>query len=318
MRAARCIVPLSCARSPVSYPRSRVPNRIHASGFTTAPRVVTIPIVLIKESGTSRGSYCQHHPLREALVQREKTAHSLSPARGRSIRLSLGEARTRGRENKRGQSLLREAPRRWENIRRVPNDVPEFIPPSRPSPSGEGEQRAGRVNPRRAFTHSCPIPGPFPNSPSPSLGCSKPAVERRWFMGQFRPRIKGRLSRHLARTAESIIVRGTARPVVAVANRIGHPRQLTPTAMYAADGSCGRTTHRSASSAESETTGLEEIGGSTGAESKRSKNLRCLSDGPQGRSEFRRFSRRCCAGSRFLPRLDLYAPLDQAKGALKI
>jgi hypothetical protein len=25
-----------------------------------------------------------------------------------------------------------------ENIRRLPNDVPEFIPPSRPSPSGEG------------------------------------------------------------------------------------------------------------------------------------------------------------------------------------
>jgi hypothetical protein len=136
MRAARCIVPLSCARSPVSYPRSGVPNRIHASGFTTAPRVVTIPIV---------------------------------------------------------------------------------------------------------------------------------------FMGQFSSRVEGTLSRPLARTANKIIVRGDARPVVAVAHRIGHPRQLTPTAMYAADGSGGCTMHCVPTSAESETTGLEEIGGSTGAESKRSK-----------------------------------------------
>jgi hypothetical protein len=70
-----------------------------------------------------------------------------------------------------------------------------------------------------------------------------PLAQRRWFLGQFRPRIKGKLSRPLARTANWIIVRGTARPVVAVANRIGHTRQITRTAMYAVDSSCGRTIH---------------------------------------------------------------------------
>jgi hypothetical protein len=109
MRAARCVVPLSCARSPVSYPRSRVSNRIHASGFTTAYRAVPIPIAFIGPVPAA-DRIASIHPLREALVQREKTAHSWSPARSRSIRLSLGGGRTRGRENKRGQSLPREAP----------------------------------------------------------------------------------------------------------------------------------------------------------------------------------------------------------------
>jgi hypothetical protein len=35
------------SRSPVSHPHSGVPNRTHASGFTAASRVVTIPIVFM-------------------------------------------------------------------------------------------------------------------------------------------------------------------------------------------------------------------------------------------------------------------------------
>jgi hypothetical protein len=192
-----------------TFPRS---GPIHASGFTTAARMITIPIVFI----------LPHEPGMKS-----------SPHPGLS-------------------------------------------------PSGEGEQRSGRL----PATGAVQYPDCSPTAHHPFWG-------------------EGKLSRPLTGTANWIIVRGAARPVVAVANRIGHARQFTPTAMCAADGLCGHAMHRALTSPESETTGLEEIGGSTGAESKRSKNLRCLSDGPQGRSEFRRFSRRCCAGSRFLPRLDL-------------
>jgi hypothetical protein len=72
------------------------------------------------------------------------------------------------------------------------------------------------------------------------FGKRKFVAERRWFVGQFLPRIKGKLSRPLTGTANWIIVRGNARPVVAVANRIDHPRPFTPTAVYSADGLRGK------------------------------------------------------------------------------
>jgi hypothetical protein len=124
----------------------------------------------------------------------------------------------------------------------------EIIPPSRPSPSGEGKQRSGRLPATGAVQ--------YPD-------CSPTAHHPFW--------VEGKLSRPLARTAEWIVFRGNAHPVVAVAHRIGHPRQFTRRAMYAADGSCGRTMHRVPTSAEPETIGLEEIGGSTGAGSERTK-----------------------------------------------
>ena len=118
----------SYLRSPVSCSRSPVPNRIHASGFTAASRVGIIAIAFMGPVPAA-DRIASIHPLREALVQREKTAHSLSPARGRSIRLSLGGGRTRGRENKRGESLPREAPCRWAKHPQITERRARIHPP---------------------------------------------------------------------------------------------------------------------------------------------------------------------------------------------
>jgi hypothetical protein len=78
----------------------------------------------------------------------------------------------------------------------------EVIPPSRPSPSGEGGQRSGRLPATGAVQ--------YPD-------CC-PTVHHSFWS-------EAKLSRPLARTAEWIVFRGNARPVVAVANRIGHTRR---------------------------------------------------------------------------------------------
>jgi hypothetical protein len=171
MRAARCIVPLSYspyARPPISYPHSRVPNRIHPSGFTTASRVGTIAIYyphILRSPVPAADRMASIHPLREALVQREKTAYSLSPARGRSIRLSLGGGRTRGRENQRGQSLFREAPCRWAKHSQIPERRARIHPPIPAFPLwGRGATFRTIARDQR-----CPVPRLFSTSPSSLL-----------------------------------------------------------------------------------------------------------------------------------------------------
>jgi hypothetical protein len=144
----RAALMCTSSRFTSTFPRS---GPIHASGFPAASRLVTIPIVL-RGPVPAADSIASIHPLREALVQREKTAHSREGEQARSIASS------------RSPHVV------GQNIRRLPNDVLEFIPPSRPSPFGEGEQRAGRVDMRRTSTHPCLIPRLFSNSPSSLLG----------------------------------------------------------------------------------------------------------------------------------------------------
>ena len=124
----------------------------------------------IHGSGTSRGSYCQHPSTPRGLCSaRENSTFVVSGTWPVDTSLPR-RRRTRGRENQRGQSLPREAPCRWAKHSQIAERRARIHPPSRPSPSGEGAQRAGSVNPRRAFTHPCPIPERFPGSTSPSLG----------------------------------------------------------------------------------------------------------------------------------------------------
>jgi hypothetical protein len=147
MRAARCIVPLSYARLPVSYPRSRVPNRIYASDCTGAHRAVLISIAFMGP----------HQPGVKSFP------HSGLPPLGK------------------GSNVQEESTR-------------------------DGHPR---------------IHVQYPD-------CSPTAHHPFWS--------EAKLSRPLARTAEWIVFRGNARPVEAVANRIGHNRRLVRTAMYAPDG----------------------------------------------------------------------------------
>ena len=122
------------------------------------------------------------HSARPSFSERKQHIRCLRHVAGRYVSRSE-EGEQEGGRTSEGNRFLGKPHVVGQNIRRLPNDVPEFIPPSRSSPSGEGEQRAGRVNPRRTFTHPCPIPGPFPNSPSSFPGRGKHVAERRWFVG---------------------------------------------------------------------------------------------------------------------------------------
>jgi hypothetical protein len=283
---------LICTSSRVTstFPRS---GPIHASGFTAAHCAVPIPIAFIGPVPAAH-SIASIHPLREALVQREKTAYSLSPARGRSIRLSLGGGEQEGGRTSEVNRFLGKSHVVGQIIRRLPNDVPEFIPPSRPSPSEEGEQRSGRLPVTSAVQYpdcSPPAHHPFwvrassrdlsPERPIGSSFAETPALSSLWPIALATPDSspRPRCARHMGYVDTQRIAhlhRQSLRPP-ALKKSAARPEQ--------------DRSGRKSSLFERRTAGTERV---------------------------RRFSRRCCAGSRFLPRLDLCAPLDQAKGAFQI
>jgi hypothetical protein len=153
---------LPYSRSPVSYPRSGVPNRIHASGFTTAYH---LGITLIAFMDPHQPCVKSHPIPAFPLWGRGATGRKSQPAT--SIHASTSNTRT---------------------VPQQPIAVSGVV--ANPWPSGDG-----------LWTM---------------------AIEAMVEVTPWRP---------LARTAEWIVFRGNAHPVVAVAHRIGHPRQFTPTAM---------------------------------------------------------------------------------------
>jgi hypothetical protein len=135
-------------------PRFHHPHRIHLAG-PAADRIASII-----------------HSARPLFSERKQPIRCRRHVGGRHV--SPSEKREQEGEQTRSIASSGSPHVVGQNIRRLPNEVPEFIPPSRPSPSGEGEQRVGRVNPRRSFTHPCPILRAFPGSTSPSLGGASP------------------------------------------------------------------------------------------------------------------------------------------------
>jgi hypothetical protein len=155
--------------------------------------------------------------------------------------------------------------------------VPEFIPPSRPSPSGEGgngQEESTRDEHSRIHVQYFRA---FPGSTSPSLGAWQ--TDNRATMVRGSIPVAGR--GYALKTpsperptgpsfAETPALSSLWPIALTTPDRSPRPRFIRQMG-YVGNGSCRRTVRRAATSAEPETTGLEEIGGSTGAGSERTK-----------------------------------------------